>query len=406
MDSRIRRVVPAAPSILTALVLLGVIVLLPVCDGTTPSDDEEGVGRNRNWAGTYLRVHLVPRQQPQLGEYSSRSPAVIQQHVEWAAAAGIDFFAIAWRGTDSYGHTSLIDHVIPEPSFDGIQWCILYETPTVIMDDPDPATINLTLAARDTLLRHLLDFHNAFFPLPNYLHMDGRPVIILRHSRRIAGNARIALNAIRQAYSDSTLGESYFMIGDEAMWSTLGAPNTSRIRAMDAITGIDLGVMTEHDGHPQATGFLNDLTTMWQEYAMEAQGLDPPVLLIPMVWPGFNDQASSVVQHPVIARELAAGNQQQGGTYRQMWEIANDQAVGLAVVLLNSFNSWRLDTQIEPVADNLNTVGTMVPTSVTGGVRYFPYQESYIEDTADNKGVVLLGAIYEVWYDDEPPPGL
>jgi len=386
--------------------LLGVIVLLPVCDGTTPSDDEEGVGRNRNWADTYLRVYLFPRQQPQLEEYSSRSPTVIQQHVEWAQMASIDFFAIPWRGMDSYGHATLVDHVLPEPSFGEIKWCILYETPTVIMGDPDAAAINLTLALRDTLLRHLLDFHDSFFSLPNYLHLDGRPVIILRQSRRIAGNARIALNAIRQAYSDSTLGDSYYMIGDEAMWGALGAPNTGRIRAMDAITGLDLGVMTVHDGYPQATGFLNDLTTMWQEYAMEAQGLDPPVLLIPMVWPGFNDQASSVVQHPVIARELAAGNQQQGGTYRQMWEIANDQAVGLAVVLLNSFNSWRLDTQIEPVADNLNTVGTIVPTSVTGGVRYFPYQESYIEDTADNKGDVLLGAIYEVWYDDEPPPGL
>lgn len=404
MEIRKRRLVAAVSLAVTAAVLMGGILLLPGCGATGPTDGTD-LGRNRNWAGAYMRVHLVPEQKPQLGEYSSRSQEVIQRHVEWAQQASIDFFAVSWRGMGSYGHTSLVDHVLPESSFDTIQWCILYETPTVIEGDPDASTINLTMAARDTLIRHLLDFHDNFFSRSNYLHIDGRPVIILRQSRRIAGEPWIALNAVRQAYMDSTGGGSYYLVGDEAMWGALAIPNTDRIRAMDAITGIDLGVMSQHDGYPQGTGFINDLTTMWHAYSAAGQVPEPPVPLIPMVWPGFNDRASSQIQHPVIAREVTSGTEQNGSTYGQMWIVANEQIGDPAIVLLNSFNAWQQDTQIEPVADNGNGLGTTLPATMTGRSRYFPYQESFVENTVIYKGNVLLGAIYEIWYDNKPPSG-
>jgi hypothetical protein len=88
-----------------------------------------------------------------------------------------------------------------------------------------------------------------------------------------------------------------------------------------------------------------------------------------------------------------------------MWDVANRNTGDPAVVLLNSFNVWQHDTQIEPVADNSNRMGTALPATITGGVRYFPYLESFVEETAALKGNVLLGAIYEVWYDSQPPSG-
>ncbi len=385
-------------------VLIGSILLIAGCGGTGPSDSRDP-GSNLNWAGSYVRSRLIPYQEPELGEYSSRSATIIQQHVAWAQEAQIDFFAVSWRGYDTYGHTTLTDHLLTEPSFDAMQWCILYETPLVLAGDPEASAINLTLAARDTLLSHLLDFQSGFFSMSNYLHIDGKPVIILRQSRRIVGDPWTALNAVRQAYSDSTGGETYYLIGDEAVWGSISIPNTDRIRAMDAITGLDLGLLAQHDGYPQATGFINDLSTLWQTYAAASQGLETTVPLFPMVWPGFNDASSSQISHPVIAREMSTGTTQGGTTYEQIWNVAIGNTGDPAVVLLNSFNAWRHDTQIEPVADNHNSLGTVLPTTITGGVRYFPYLESYVEATAANKGNVLLGAIYEVWYDSRPPSG-
>lgn len=384
--------------------LIGSILLIGGCGGTGPSNDRD-LGNNLNWAGSYVRSHLIPYQEPELGEYSSRSATIIQQHVAWAQEAKIDFFAVRWHGYDTYGHTTLVDHVLTEPSFDAMRWCILYEMPFILTGDPEASVINLSMAYRDTLLSHLLDFRSSFFSMSNYLHFNGNPVIILRQSRKIVGDPRIALNAIRQAYADSTGGETYYLIGDEAVWGSISIPNTNRIRAMDAITGLDLGILVAHDGYPQATGFINDLTIVWQTYAEASQGFETTVPLFPMVWPGFNDAASSQISHPVIAREMSTRTTQGGSTYEQMWSVANGNTGDPAVVLLNSFNAWQHDTQIEPVADNSSSSGTALPTTITGGVRYFPYLESFVEATAALKGNVLLGAIYEVWYDSQPPSG-
>ncbi|MFH1230496.1 MAG: hypothetical protein V1709_03270 [Planctomycetota bacterium] len=49
----------------------------------------------------YLRKKLNIIQQPQLGEYNSRNPEIIKQHLAWAQDAGINFFAINWFGPGS-----------------------------------------------------------------------------------------------------------------------------------------------------------------------------------------------------------------------------------------------------------------------------------------------------------------
>ncbi len=380
------------------------LVLLTTCDGTITNGG--GFGNNRNWSGNYLRIKLVPEQHPLLGEYSSRNTGIIQTHVSWAQQAEIDFFAIAWRGLGSWGHETLVDYVLEEPKFDEIEWCILYETPTILGGAPDVSSFSFTLAARDTFLNHLLTFHDEFFSRTNYLHIDGKPVVILRQSRKITGDARLALNAMRIAYSDSTGGESVYLVGDEVIWGAVAPPDRSRISAMDAITGIDLSVLGAHDGYPAGTGFLEDVSLLWQEYATVISELPEAIPLIPTVWPGFNDRAWAGITHPIISREVTGGIESTGATYDQMWLVAGAQASDPAVILLNSFNDWQRDTQIEVLADNGDVNGTTSPTTVTSGIRYFPYANQYIEKTALNKGELLLGAIYEIWYDNQPPDDL
>jgi hypothetical protein len=376
---------------------------LATCSPVSP-DGEGGYGSNRNWAGQYLRIHLTPEQGPLLGEYSSRNPSVIAQHVAWAQAAGIDFFAIPWRGEESWGHTTLADYLVGDSSFEQIDFCILYETPTLLGGSADATTVNLTLENRDLFLHHLLRLRERFFIQANYLHLDGRPVVILRQSRRLAGEVRIALNALRVAYYDSTGGESLYLVGDEVTWPGIALPNGEHITALDAITGLDLGTFGGHDGYPAGTGLMTDVSAMWKQYALFAAGLSPPVPLFPSVLPGWNNRLHKPLQ-PVIPRQLSSGAVNHTGTYDGFWDAA-DVAVGSpAVVLLDSFNDWQRDTQIEPTADNGDANGTIIPTSLTGGRRYFPYQEGFIDATNADKGLLKLGAIYEVLYDSVPPAG-
>ncbi len=385
----------------TTVLLLLALLLAAGCDAVTP--DEDGYGENRNWAGNYLRVRLSPQQGPMLGEYSSRNAAVIAQHVAWAQEADLDFFAIPWRGADSWGHTTLTDHVVPNATFTAdIGFCILYEIPTVLAGSPYASEVNLTLENRDQLIQDLLLLRDEFFGRPNYLRIDGDPVVVLRQSRRIVGDARIALNAVRLAYSDSTEGEGLYLVGDEVTWTAVALPNGSRISALDAITGLDLGNFGGHDGYPAGTGILTDLGTMWQQYALTAAGLDPPVPIFPSVMPGWNRRRLKPLE-PVIPRSTSLGATSHTGTYDGFWSAAYDAVGTPAVVLLDSFNDWARDTQIEPIADNGDDNGTVIPSSLTGGARYYPYGLSFLEATSGNKGTMVLGAVYEVWYDDQPP---
>lgn len=391
----------------TGLLLPGLLLLvgtLTACDATNPGDDD-GFGDNRNWAGEYLRIRLIPEQRPMLGEYSSGSQTVIQQHLTWAEQAQVDFFAIPWRGPDSYGDRVLTEDLLGSAAWaeTTLGWCVLYDLPGILEGDPEAAVVNLTLAARDTLLSHLEYFNDEFFDSAGYLFVDGSPVVILRRSRLIASaNARQDILALREDYFTAT-GEEFYLVGDEATMLSQDLPNASRISAFDMITGIDLAVVGVHNGYPNNTGFFSDVNSVWSQYALDAGSLDPPVPLMPTVMPGFNDRASTALTHPIISREASSSLTQEGTTYQQMWTLANNHTGSPSMVLLNSFNGWQEDTQIEPVADNGDANGAVLPGQYTDGVRYFPYEMAFIEATATYKGDVTLGAIYELWYDDRPP---
>lgn len=371
------------------------------CGGTV-GPGEEGYGTNRNWSGAYLRAHLNPQQGPLLGEYSSRSHTVIAQHVTWAQTAQIDFFAIPWRGTGSWENETLVDYLLPDASFSAMEWCVLYETPTVLAGSEDASSITITLATRDSLLAHLLYFKEHFFNQPNYLKVNGHPVVFFRKSRLLnSGNVRQDLLAVRDAYQ-TLAGDTLFWVGDEAIWGAISIPNLSRIGAFDAITGIDIAQLAAHNGYTGNTGFMNDLDVMWQSYAQAGAEVTPPVPLFPMVMPGTNDRVTSVLFHPVIGRSTTSTLTASATTLQGMWNRANDHAGSGAMVLLNSFNDWRRDTQIERTADNGDANGTVLPTSATSALRYFPYGTLFLTSNAVDKGNVTLGAIYEVGYDDRP----
>src|SRR5260370_23797129 len=77
--------------------------------------------------GSYLRARLRPGQKPQLGEYSSSSPAVAEQHIAWAAASGVDFFTLDWWPS-APERNALIDEAVLAPRNIGdIRFCIFYE---------------------------------------------------------------------------------------------------------------------------------------------------------------------------------------------------------------------------------------------------------------------------------------
>ncbi|HEX9202383.1 MAG TPA: hypothetical protein VF964_00350, partial [Vicinamibacteria bacterium] len=75
----------------------------------------------------YLRARLRPDQKPQLGEYASSSPAVVEQHIAWAAASGVDFFTLDWWPSTPERNALIDQAVLAARNIGDIRFCIFYE---------------------------------------------------------------------------------------------------------------------------------------------------------------------------------------------------------------------------------------------------------------------------------------
>src|SRR5690349_10423634 len=67
-----------------------------------------------HWSSTdYVGRHLPVPLEPQLGEYLSDDPKVIDAHLKWAADYGIDFFIISWSHPGSFADQAARKYLLP-----------------------------------------------------------------------------------------------------------------------------------------------------------------------------------------------------------------------------------------------------------------------------------------------------
>ncbi len=132
--------------------------------------------------GHYLREHLVPPQQPELGEYNDRDNSVINTHIQWSLKAGIDFWAASWWGPGSREDTTLLNHILKNPNFGRLKIAILYETVGRTNDFQDYSILgpDITYLAAN------------YFSHPNYLKINGKPVIIMYLTRVLSAYGMLA----------------------------------------------------------------------------------------------------------------------------------------------------------------------------------------------------------------------
>ena len=77
--------------------------------------------------GKYLRARLLPNQLPVLGEYSSASATIAEQHIAWATSAGIDFFTLDWWPGVTLRNARIEQSILAARNLDSIRFCIFYE---------------------------------------------------------------------------------------------------------------------------------------------------------------------------------------------------------------------------------------------------------------------------------------
>jgi len=345
-----------------------------------------------------LRKKLNIPQQPQLGEYSCRDEAVIKQHLGWAKEAGIDFFTMSWFGPGSGSDVTIKNYFAAylKRQKSDFKFCLIYQTPYIL-----PFEKGVVIIDRDALRlfqNHLLYAADEYFKEPNYLKINNRPVLFIYVSNLLRGDYELALTKTCNVIKQRT-GLDIFLVGDEVIFpegdSRQTKPDKKRLGMFDAITTHMLFGPTKYDGLPILTGFFKDLDAIFQSYRQLAREKD--VMFIPCAMPGFNnrgfnkevakparpDDAGRSGGYPILPREATIERDNEGTTYSVYLDIARKYVdPSLGILMINSFNGFSDDTQIEPVVSNFITPAS-APAELTGGYRYYNYQNLYLKLTKE-----------------------
>jgi glycoprotein endo-alpha-1,2-mannosidase len=312
-----------------------------------------------------LRQHLIPAQGADPTKVQSSSPAVADLAIAQAARAGISFFALDyWPSRPAQNKN--IDAFVRAKDLGDIKFCIFYETWDLGFDAPLEAT-PVTPAMEATFDANLLRFARTYFTNPDYLRLDGRPVLVLYLTRTLTGDVGGMISQAGALLRRH--GYNPYLIGDEIFWrvtslqppsggiSLTQTPQTSRIDAFDAITSYSLYVGDLGDplapwrdfvGYPGTTSIVADETALYRRYAAASGGSVP---VIPDVTPGENTRGVRLsVNEPAEPRQWLPG-EGSGSTLEQFLDqiarpVLNPQ---VPIVFVTTWNEWNEDTAIEPI---------------------------------------------------------
>jgi hypothetical protein len=343
--------------------------------------------------GRYLRARLLPAQRPELGEYSSSSVAVAEQHIAWAASCGIDFFAIDWWPGVPERNAIIDQAFVSARNLGDIRFCIFYELWNLGYDEAT-ATTPFDAAVVERFLADMDEIATRYFRHRRYLRVEGRPVIILYVTRTATGRFEEAMIRFRARMKGA--GFDPCVIGDEVYWEVArddGAgytdvPQQGRIALFDAITAYNLydESRTAHAGYGASSSLLTDAHSLYERYRRAAAGR--PV--IPLAMPGYNDRGLRLeADHRAIPREWTPGAGE--GSFFVEWLrrfTLPEIDARLLMLLITSWNEWSEDTAIEPImpAPTTTTDESASGIAFTQGFAYSGYGTRYLESLREATG--------------------
>jgi len=220
-----------------------------------------------------------------------------------------------------------------------------------------------------------------YFDHPNYYKIDGRPVLFVYVTRILHSDGVLEEALLTMRSEASKCGHNLYLIGDHVFSS---APNPDDVFVpfwyFDAVTNYDVyGSQGRPEGYAgkEAVDEYYAEQEKWRDQALEEN-----CQYIPPVSPGYNDRGVRLENdNPPLSRRLTPTSEE-GSLFWYQLKLALPLTNSLVdnMVLVNSFNEWHEDTQIEP-AVNVGPFDatTTQPDLLTGGLEYEGYGELYLD---------------------------
>jgi hypothetical protein len=287
-----------------------------------------------------LRYHLVPKHYAELGNYDSRSSAVIADHIDMSHAGNIHFWVVSWWGPTSYSNTVFKDHILTHNRAGELKYVAFYEAKGRLKNDYDNLIPDFDYLADN------------YFDNPNYMKIDGKPVVFIYISRvyfkETQGYPELA--ALRAAHPNM------YLVGDDVDGS-FDADRASKYEAV-CVYGVYGKASMNTLGSTHAA--LNQLESTYDKARAICNSVN--VGFVPAAGPGFNDKIVRDGHNSAPRYFEDDPTSVEGDLFRAMLRdvVVPKHVDPLAqnMLVITSFNEWHEDTQIEP------TMGTAGTTNV------------------------------------------
>ena len=350
----------------------------PTEDTETPSRWELNPVEHDRLVGAYYYTWYIDAYpmrdwtpaKPSLGFYNSKNEDVINQHIKWAREHGINWFAISWAEDGSWNHGTFVeDYFLPAELGDQIQFSLLYESNVQLeFSNEDRMAFNIE-ANREQLRNDFQHFENNYFNEPNYLTIDGRPVLTFYSAHGFAG-------PVKEAFAEATdaIDADPYLIAEVIDANNRTGPvhnvEMEWLEAFDAVTGYNI---YEKDSVSAVDGDFTKYTDRAEkdlnEWALTAAHADLP--LVPNLIPGYNETQISdrKREYPILERDPDG--------FRELANLTQQRMdPELDAVVVTSFNEWPEYTAVEPAESYGTTYLEIIEDELTSGqIDYFRPQQ-------------------------------
>ncbi len=299
---------------------------------------------------------------PLLGStYLSSNPAVVFQQIEWAVEYGVDAFSIEWTTPRGVGkgndlEVNLDDVFLKSPNINKIRWVIFYDFPLRLDQTPNldvDVVPNINFDQPDvynTFVSDFVHFAKKYFSHPQYLTIDGRPVVYIWATNSFVGKLADAIQEARERVAE--LGYDVFIVGDEVC---VGCFNKDHAALFDGsstfimlIPGIDGHTL---DDVSEAAAAVDSAFTWWRYRidGLKVTGREDIVNFQPAWAPQFDNRYFDLNNPIYVPAESKDQVIEMAMVARKHAEPVGSS--GMKLIWLNTWNCWAETTTVEPTAN-------------------------------------------------------
>jgi glycoprotein endo-alpha-1,2-mannosidase len=279
---------------------------------------------------------------------------------------------VSWWGPRHWRSSTFKDDILSHADAGKLKYALFYESTGRFGPFDKPSF--------ETLVDDFKFMEENYFDNPHYLRIDGKPVVYIYLTRAyFRGRGHEELRRLREELPDVYLvGDDVFGAGEEYR------PEYARL--WDAVTAYDVyGQSSKSLGGTRAA--LDKLNATYASVRKTANAVGTG--FIPCVSAGYNDRAVRE-GHPGRARCFSyVPGSKEGDIFRAMIRDVGlpnlDSRTG-NIMMVNSFNEWYEDTQIEA------TAGRAAPTAKDDSKSGAFYTEG---DTYTDYGYLYLDILRE-----------